>query len=130
MVGERPTAVTVVAILGFIAGGLAILGGLLMAAGGTVMASMYGPQGAYVAGYAAIGGIAMLAFGAAELVISWGLWTGKKWGWWLTVIFSGLGVLSIISGNIVGAVISAVVLYFFFKPEVKDYFGVEVEFST
>ena len=122
---ERPTGVTVLAILGFIFGGLAILSGLVMSAIG---ASMVAQGWQYMGG--GLLGAGMLVYGIVAIVISWALWTGKTWGWWLEVIFSAIGVLSILTGNIVGAVISAVILWYFFKPEVKDYFGVKVEFST
>ena len=130
MANERPVVVTVVAVLGFIFGALGILGGLFVMAGGASFGMMYGQQGAVAAGAMAGAGMGMIIMGIVELVIAWGLWVGKVWAWWLTVIFSALGVLSIFSRNIVGAVVAAVILYFFFKPEVKDYFGVKVEFST
>ena len=133
MANERPVVVTVVAVLGFIFGALGILGGLFVMAGGASFGMMYGQQGAVAAGAMAGAGIGMIIMGIVELVIAWGLWIGKVWSWWLTVIFSALGILSIFSGSasgVISAAISAVILWYFFKPEVKDYFGVKVEFPT
>ncbi|NPA76485.1 MAG: hypothetical protein GXN93_01890 [Candidatus Diapherotrites archaeon] len=121
---SRPTGVTVVAALGFIFGILSILGGLFLMVLGIALISQ---------GWAHVGGalgIWSMIMGAIDIVVAWALWTGKSWGWWLTVVLSAIGVLSIFSGNIVGAVISAIILWYFFKPEVKDYFGVKVDFST
>ncbi len=123
----------VVAVLGFIFWALGILGGLFVVAGGASFGMMYGQQGAVAAGAMAGAGMGMIIMGIVELVVAWGLWIGKAWSWWLTVIFSALSILSIFSGSasgVISAVIAAVILYFFFKPEVKDYFGVRVEFST
>lgn len=82
-------------------------------------------------------GIVLIIAGLIELVISWGLWTGKGWAWWLGVIFTGLGLLfalvSIVSGNlggIVSLIIDGLILYYFFKPHVKQFFGIMVGFST
>ncbi len=82
-------------------------------------------------------GIVLIIAGLIELVISWGLWTGKGWAWWLGVIFTGLGLLfalaSIVSrnlGGIVSLIIDGLILYYFFKPHVKQYFGITVGFST
>ncbi len=127
---ERPIGVTIVAVLGFIFGALGVLGGLLMLAGAGMFASMYEQSAAVAGGLVAAGGIAVLVSSIIILIVSWGLWVGKSWAWWLEVIFSGIGVLSIFGRDIAGAVISAIVLWYFFKPEVKEFFDVQVSFST
>jgi len=82
-------------------------------------------------------GIFFIVVGLLGLVVGWGLWTGKGWAWWLTVIFRGLdlviGLASIAMGeaSYIGALlISALILWYMFKPHVKEFFGVKVSFST
>ncbi|RLE62956.1 MAG: hypothetical protein DRJ38_08645, partial [Thermoprotei archaeon] len=92
----------------------------------------------------------LFILGLIELAIAWGLWTGKTWAWWLEVIFTGLGILmqignlaltllgavallsyprvlpgtiaSIIS-IIIGLCINVLIIWYFFRPHVKAYFG-------
>jgi len=82
-------------------------------------------------------GVFLVVIGALALLVGWGLWTGKGWAWWLTVILQALNiVLSLASlalgelTTIVSLIIAAIILYYFFKPHVKAYFGVKVGFST
>ncbi len=130
---ERPTGVTILAVLEFLASAIVLLMGLLMIGGGGMFATAYRHDAGLMGGLLVVGGILMLAMGIVGLLVAWGLWTGKSWAWWLVVIGSGLGVLSILSLNLSGVVdaaISALVLWYLFKPHVKDFFGVQVSFST
>lgn len=135
---ERPLGVTILAILGFLGGILAIVGGVLIAVIGTVfipgiMKTPYSLPGII---FGALG-IVVIVVGLIDLVISWGLWAGRGWAWWLTLIFAGLDLFSalafIAAGNIFGIIsliIDGLIFYYFFKPHVKQYFGVTVSFST
>ena len=130
---ERPTGVTILAVLEFLASAIVLLMGLLMIGGGGMFATAYRHDAGLMGGLLVVGGILMLAMGIVGLLVAWGLWTGKSWAWWLVVIGSGLGVLSILSLNLSGVVdaaISALVLWYLFKPHVKDFFGIQVSFST
>jgi len=128
MADERPLGVTILAILGFIGGALGILGGIILT---FVLPSLYGFTGDEILGAVVVGtAIGLVIYGIISIVYSWGLWTGKSWAWLLGMFFSGLSVLSILLLNIVGAVIGAIVIWYFLKPHVKEYFGVKVEYST
>lgn len=126
----RPLGVTIVAVLQFLGGALLILAGAVLAALPQLLAPglgyLFGGLGAFV-----------MIIGALALIIGWGLWTGKSWAWWLTVILEALGLvfslLSLALGDptgIVSLIIAAIILYYFFKPHVKAFFGVRISFST
>ncbi len=91
----RPLGVTILAILSALGGIMAILGGMAIM-GVSALASEIGALGA------AIGGITLI-MGLIQLVIAWGLWTGKGWAWLLGLIFGVLGILmalaSMVGGN-------------------------------
>ena len=136
---ERPLGVTVIAALALLAGALEILGGIVAILLGASFGAMGDFQGMGAFGAAlgtAIGG-SLIIGGLISLAIGWGLWNGKGWAWWLTVIFTALGAITSLIGilsapvvSIIYLVIELVILWYFFKPHVKEYFGVNVSFST
>jgi len=131
---QRPTGVTVLSVLWFIGAVLLVLFGVLLIAGGSAINAFYGNQLAAqeLALFAGIG-VVFLVFGLAAALEGWGLWTGRSWAWWVQVVLSALGVLSILSftaDSILNAAISALILWYLFKPYVKEFFGVDVGFST
>jgi hypothetical protein len=57
--------------------------------------------------------------------------------WWQTVILEAVWIVSslasLVSGDVtavVSLITAAIILYYFFKPHIKAYFGVKVGFST
>lgn len=118
----RPLGVTILAILSALGGIMAILGGMAIM-GVSALASEIGALGA------AIGGITLI-MGLIQLVIAWGLWTGKGWAWLLGLIFGVLGILmalaSMVGGNfssLVSLAINAIIVYCLYTPPVKAFFG-------
>ena len=74
-----------------------------------------------------------LCFVAFFLSMALGLLKGKKFAWYLQVAFSTLGLLSFPLGFIwapaipvlpMGSVLNIVILIFFFRPRVRDYFQI------
>jgi lysylphosphatidylglycerol synthetase-like protein (DUF2156 family) len=134
---QRPTGITVLALLNFIGGGLAILLGIVFIAAGPIMAQIASGLPPIFSVLVGALGIGFLIAGLIGLVVGWGLWTGKGWAWWLTVILEALGLLSGLAGiargdptSLIGLLIAALILWYMFKPHVKDFFGVKVSFST
>jgi len=75
-------------------------------------------------------GTGLVVLGIAYLVMTYGLWRGKRWAWTITMILSfigiALGAISIVTGNIAAIfnlIINAIVLYYLYRPHVKVFFG-------
>ena len=134
---QRPTGITVLALLEFILGGLAILLGIAFIALGPYISQLMPGLPPLISLLVGGLGIGFLLAGLIGLVVGWGLWTGKGWAWWLTVILEALGLLSGLAGiamgdpsSLIGLLIAALILWYMFKPHVKDFFGAKVSFST
>ena len=87
------------------------------------------PLGAAGAVGIALGGV-IIALGIFSFIVAYGLWKGLGWAWTLTIVLSvisiALNAVSLASGNfggIINVIISAVVLYYLYRPHVKAYFG-------
>lgn len=137
---NRPTGVTIIAILNIIGGIIMLIGGIALVAIGTFLPNALeqgmgpgmGPgmsTGMFGALGVAMGGI-ILALGIFSFIVAFGLWTGKSWAWTLTVVLSvisiALNAISLASANfggVVSIIISAVILYYLYRPHVKVYFG-------
>ena len=68
---------------------------------------------------AGLGGLFIL-IGLVELLLAWGLYTGKNWARIVAIIFAILGLLAIP----IGTIISIIILYYLTRPHVKAFFGV------
>lgn len=117
----RPLGVTILAILNALGGIMTLIGGV--AAIGVTSTGIFASLGIIVGGFTII-------IGLFQLIVAWGLWTGKKWAWLLALIFGILGVifgiLGLIGGGMTGIVsllINAIIVYYLMRPEVKAFFG-------
>lgn len=140
---ERPTGVTVLAILDFlgalilICAGLAFLLGMGIAGAGMMSQARGG--GAFLAGLGAIGGVVFLVFAAISALIGIGLWKLKNWARIVTIVFSGLGILGGLLGLLTALLhfsvftlvfrlvfigIYALIIWYMLQPDVKKVFGV------
>jgi len=64
--------------------------------------------------------------GILALIDAYGLWVGAGWAWWLTIILSALGIIiGIVSlpGGIITIIINALIMYYFTRSYVKEFFG-------
>jgi hypothetical protein len=138
---ERPTGVTVLAILSFIGAGLLVLGacamfllgaaGMATAAGGRSMGGMFAALGAFA-------GVAFLILAVIYVVNGIGLWKLFGWGRLLTIVLLALSIIFGIFGlfrslaplhigliiwQLIWLAIYAWILTYMFKPHVKQAFG-------
>jgi uncharacterized membrane protein HdeD (DUF308 family) len=107
---HRPLGITIIAILAIIAGISSIAVGVPL--------------------LVVLIGIGFVILGIVYLAVAYGLWKGKKWAWTITLIVSVIsiiiGIASLATGNvgaIIQIIISAIIIYYLYRPNVKAYFG-------
>lgn len=134
---HRPTGVTIIAILNIIGGIIMLFGVIALVAAGSILPSMQIPDNqlsgvpSWLLGTGAIAiGIIIIILGIISFVVAYGLLKGIGWAWSLTVVLSiiviVLNAISIVSGNpggIVSIIISAIIIYYLYRPHVKSFFG-------
>jgi len=118
---ERPLGVTILGVLWIIGGVLAIIGGII---GGAIL-SIVG-----LGGLGAAIGITLFVIGIIDLLLGIGCFKAWPWVWIVGVIISAISILIGIASlfttgasALLGIVISAIILYYLFQPQVKAYFG-------
>jgi hypothetical protein len=135
----RPSGVSVLSILAGILGVLALLVGVIALGASAFIApfieenlpvGFIGITGAFIATVLAILGVVVIIFGVLHILVAYGLWVGAGWAWWLTMVLAILGAIGgllTLPGNIVGGIIVlaiyVVIIWYFWQPYVKAYFG-------
>lgn len=129
---QRPTGVTILAILAAIGGVLGLLGGLALVGFGGLAGGLVG---AAIGGFVVISGLILLVLAVLELVLAYGFWTLQPWAWQLGVILSAvniliqiLGVLRIVfysdlSSALLSIIISGVIIYYLNQAEIRRVFN-------
>jgi hypothetical protein len=141
---DRPTGVTILAVLEFLFAGLCILIGLLLMVGFGLLGGAVGQAGedgsgmALLMGLGAVAGVVFLVVALIPLIIGIGLWKLKNWARILVIVFSILGVLSNLAGaviplttgepvsavsSIIGLGVNGLIIWYMFQPHVKEAFG-------
>ncbi len=138
---ERPTGVTVLAVLCFIGGAFAVLGGLAMFFAGALgmagMASRPG-MGMMMAGMGAFVGVFLLILAALYVIVGVGLWKLLNWGRILALVLVGIGAVFAILGlfsalihfrifavvwQIIVVAIDLLIIWYLTRSDVKQAFG-------
>lgn len=142
---ERPTGVTILAVLSFIGAVFTALGGLALMLGmGAAGAAMRqsgeaaGGLGALLLGLGAIAGVLFLILAVVYGAIGYGLWTLRSWARIVTLVFMILGAALAALGLLASLVafelvslffqliivgIYAWIIWYLFQPHVKEAFG-------
>ena len=134
---KRPTGVTIIAILNIIGGIIMLIGGIGATVAGAILPSLPISQSdlsgvpPMLLGAGAIGiGIILIILGILSFVVAYGLLKGMGWAWTLTLVLSiasiVLNAISIATGNfgaIISIIISAIIIYYIYRPHVKAFFG-------
>jgi hypothetical protein len=128
---QRPTGITILAVLSFLGGILLLFAALGMFTLGSVAVSLGADAGA-VSGLTTILGVVTLIVALLDLAFAIGAWGLKPWAWILGIIGQGVNLILIvvnvlqgspISGQIVSIVISAIIIYYLMTPDIKRVFG-------
>ena len=137
---ERPTGVTILAVLEFISAGFIILLGLLLIVGMSVLGAMGGSgEGsgvmAVLGTLGAVAGVLVMILAVIPLAVGIGLWKLKNWARIVAIVFSGLGVASnlfgviggvttgemvSLSSGVIGLGVNVLILWYMFQPHVKQ----------
>lgn len=129
---DRPLLVSILAILDFISGAVAILLGLAVMLLGTilfgVLAGILGIPSGALSFLGVVLGVIIIGVGAFTVIRGYGLWTLKKWALYLMFIGLGLGLLlnlySLVSQSsiyaIFGIAYEAILLWYFWDR--RDHF--------
>ncbi len=133
---DRPLGVAVIAVLMVIAAILMLLAGLALIGVGVIGILPLElitdiPGMGFLAGVLLTGlGFIVIIFGLVGIFAGWGLWVGRMWAWWLTIILAVIGVLislpGLLSGGwgaIVPIAIYLIIIYYLTRPHVKTFFG-------
>lgn|SRR5574341_438944 len=149
---KRPMGVTIIGILDLIGGILGIIGGVALVGVGSLLAAdptLIDDSSANLAGsspfnfpveflgylFLALGAV-LLPLGIVSLIAAFGTFKGKGWAWTVNLVMSYVTIASnIISlvlypgdpGSIVAVVVSIgisfLILYYLYRPHVREYFG-------
>ena len=111
---ERPTGVTILAVLEILVGVSGIFGGLL----GVLGVIEIGVRGLFYF---------IFIIGFLNLAVGWGLWTLKKWAYQVALILAIIGIITGILSlpmAIISLIINVLIIYYLTRPEIKEVFGV------
>ena len=125
----RPQGITILAIISFVGGAFAVLGGLSALGFGALLSAAAG-----IGGLFQILGIVALVLGIAELAIGYGFWTLKPWAWTFAFVVFVVSILVEIlrfiswggygfTNLLVSIVVTAIVVYYMNQPNVRQAFG-------
>jgi len=114
--------VTILALLNILSGLVMLLVGLGIAVLGVALVFL-APIGIF------FGGI-LVILGIMSFIVAGGLLQGRGWAWTATLALSiisiVIGIASLVTGNagsIISMIISAVIIYYLYRPYVMAYFG-------
>ena len=127
---RRPTGVAVLAILSAIGGVLCLIGaaviGILAEALSETIGGARAPFAGLLAEMVMVIAAVLAITGILLFVDAYGLWTGRSWAWWLTIILSVIGIMGGLLSSVIGIIsiiIGILIIYYFTRPHVKEFFG-------
>jgi hypothetical protein len=137
---ERPTGVTILAVLAFIGAGMLVLAALGVLVGGAMVGSLaaHPGMGMFAGALGAIIGVVFLGFAILYVVVGIGFLKLQNWARVLVIVLSGLGALVnglgiltalfqfhplIVVGRAIGLAINLWIAMYLLKPHVKQAFG-------
>ncbi len=132
MAGNRPTGISVLAVLTVLGSLAGLYNGSLYLSGGEYLTSL-GVTGYDLFFYAE--GVVGIVFAIWGLLVGYSFWTAKPWGWTSGVAYTIVGLVNgviivavlpygnVVAGIAIGFIIDLIVLVYLFRGNVKAYFG-------
>lgn len=129
---NRPTGITILAILALLGGLVSLIGALTLLLGGALAAGTSGVVGVALGALAIFTGLTMLVSALLSLAFAYGAWNLKPWGWLLGVVTQGFSLfsslLALINGSdfgsqLFGILVAGGILVYLFRPDIKAAFG-------
>jgi hypothetical protein len=139
-VKERPTGVTILAVLYFLGTAFFVMAGVAMIAGMGIAgaSSDQAGMGAMLAGLGVMGAILLFCCAAIQGLLGWGMWKLKGWARLIVLIFAFIGLAfgalgmlgsllsmdltSIVMGTLPVA-INGLIAWYLLQPHVKQAFA-------
>ena len=126
----RPTGVTILAVLEALGGLVWLLAGAGMMMVGALM-PIFGVGLPMVFGaIAGLMGLVFVIFGIIAFVLAYGLFFGKGWTWFWSLIFAIVGIVLAlfeamvsVGSGILPIIIYLIIIYYLTRPHVKAFFG-------
>jgi len=132
----RPTGITILVILEVIGALLVLIAGIALAAFSGFI-GMYIPPGTFppelLAGIGVFLGAVLVIISLIGFLVAWGLWTGKRWSWYVAFILAILGalggLLSLPSG-VLELIINGLIIWYLWQQNVKAFFSMGPSMPT
>ena len=123
---QRPTGITIIAVLMIIGGLILLFTGITPLFLGPLI-SIDSDSSTSELGLITIGGLVLVGLGIASIIVSWGLLKGKRWARTITLIISIIAIIfaivSLVSNgdlvHIIPVIIYGIIIYYMFTDKVK-----------
>ncbi len=137
---KRPLGITLIAALYIALGILSLLwSGLVFGVGGmtSMVGSIFGADAIATFGSSNVwSGTFGMVTAVVQIVVAIGLFTLKRWAWYLAIIAVGLtaieGVIGIFGGGLfafvcggIGLIIPIIILFYLLRPHIRELFGIQ-----
>ena len=135
---QRPTGITIIAVLMIIGGLILLFTGITPLFLGPLISIDSDSSTSALGFLITIGGLVLVGLGVASLIVSWGLLKGKGWARTITLIISIIAIISAIINlisnedlvHIISVIIYGIIIYYMFTDKVKLFFGKAKESTT
>jgi hypothetical protein len=139
MAKSKPVGVLIIVILQILDGLWGVMSGCVLLIGGGALAVFLGSiteetsrwvgglAGAFFLGVA----FTLIIFALLDLVLAWGVWTLRRWAWWVTIVKAVLSIvlplIPLMAGNlgsIPTVLLNIIITLLLLTPEVQQAMGI------
>jgi|SRR3989344_5716486 len=127
---KTPIGIKILSILFYISGFVELIFGLLLFSGIKNVLNNTVSFTSLISGFITLFGVILLIFGLISIILATGLWKGKNWARIVTLIFTILSIIGILSSilqgkfsNLISLTIEILIVYYLlFNKDVKTFF--------